>query len=71
MRDFSRQYEVGKKVEMVSLNTRDGAATATLYDIVAYPAILVLANDGSVLSMWQGMPLPLMTEVAGYAYNQQ
>ena len=69
VRDFQQEYAVGSKVELVSLNTRDGAATASLYDVVAYPAILVLANDGSVLNLWQGKPLPLMDEVAGYAYN--
>jgi hypothetical protein len=68
-RDFQQRYEVGRKLELVSLNTRDGAATASLYDVMTYPAILVLANDGSVLNMWQGLPMPLMDEVAGYAYN--
>lgn len=66
-RDFQQLYEVGRKLELVSLNTRDGAATASLYDIMSYPAILALANDGSVLNMWQGLPMPLMDEVAGYA----
>jgi len=69
VRDFQRRYEVGKKIEMVSINTRDGAATASLYDIVAYPAILVLGNDGSLVNFWQGTPLPLMDEVAGYAHG--
>jgi len=69
VRDFQRQYELGRKVELLSLNTRDGAATASLYDVTTYPAILALGNDGSVLNMWQGMPMPLMDEVAGYAYN--
>lgn len=69
VRDFQRRYESGKKLELVSLNTRDGAATASLYDVVAYPAILVLGDDGSLLSLWQGMPLPLMDEVAAYAYS--
>lgn len=69
VRDFQRQYELGHKIELLSLNTRDGAATASLYDVMTYPAILALANDGSVLNMWQGMPMPLMDEVAGYAYN--
>jgi hypothetical protein len=66
-RDFQQLYEVGRKLELVSLNTRDGAATASLYDIMSYPAILALANDGSVLNAWQGLPMPLMDEVAGYA----
>lgn len=67
VRDFERGYEAAKRVELISLNTRDGAATASLYDVVAYPAILALADDGSPLNVWQGVPLPLMHEVAGYA----
>ena len=68
VRDFQRRYEAGRKIEMVSINTRDGAATASLYDIVSYPAVLVVGDDGSLVSFWQGMPLPLMDEVAGYAH---
>ncbi|HSX34422.1 MAG TPA: hypothetical protein VLF62_02145 [Candidatus Saccharimonadales bacterium] len=71
MRDFQSRYESGRKLELISLNTRDGAATASLYDVMSYPAILALANDGSVLNVWQGTPMPLMDEVAGYAYEQQ
>jgi hypothetical protein len=69
VRDFQQRYEAGRKLELVSLNTRDGAATATLYDVMTYPALLALGDNGSVLNMWQGMPMPLMDEVAGYAYN--
>ena len=69
VRDFERGYEAGKRLELVSLDTRDGAATASLYDIVAYPAILALADDGSILNVWQGKPLPLMGEVAGHAFR--
>lgn len=69
VREFQRRYEVGRKLELVSLNTRDGAATASLYDVVAYPAILVLGDDGSLVNFWQGMPLPLMDEVAAYAHS--
>lgn len=54
-------------IEVLSLDTRDGAATASLYDIMQYPAILVIQNDGSVQRVWQGDPLPLMDEVASYA----
>jgi hypothetical protein len=69
VRDFQRRYDIGRKFELVSLNTRDGAATASLYDIMSYPAILVLGDDGSMVSLWQGMPLPLMDDVAGYAHS--
>jgi hypothetical protein len=68
VRDFQRLHDSGRKVELVSVNTRDGAATASLYDIMAFPAILVLADDGSVVNSWIGT-LPLMDEVAGYIYS--
>lgn len=69
VRDFQHRYDLARKIELLSLNTRDGAATASLYDVMSYPAVMVLKDDGSVLNLWQGMPLPLMDEVAGYAYN--
>lgn len=67
VRDFQRQfYEAGKKIEMISMDSREGANKAELYDIVQFPSILAVANDGSVLNAWVGMPLPLMNDVAGY-----
>lgn len=66
VRNFQRQHDIGKKLELLSLSTRDGAATASLYDVMAYPAILALADDGSVLNSWEGESLPLSDEVAGY-----
>lgn len=69
MRDFQHRHDIGNKLEMVSVNTRDGAATANLYDIMSYPSILALADNGSVLNAWQGEPLPLMDEVASYIYD--
>lgn len=64
--DFAKRNNV--EIEMVSLETRDGAATASLYDIVRYPAMLVVDVDGRLHKEWQGaesLP-PLMNELAGY-----
>ena len=70
VRDFQRQHDLGSnKVELLSVNTRDGAATASLYDILAYPAVLAISNDGSVLNAWPGPQLPLMNEVISYTYS--
>lgn len=70
VRDFQRQHDMGaNKVELVSVNTRDGAATASLYDILAYPAVLALANDGAVLNAWPGPQLPLMNDISSYMYS--
>lgn len=70
VRDFEHLHDLGsKKIEMISVNTRDGAATASLYDIWAFPSVLAIGNDGRVLKVWQGEPLPLMDEVAGYVHG--
>lgn len=55
-------------VELQNVDTRDGVALASLYDIVRFPALLALAEDGSVLNIWNDDQLPLMDEVAAYAY---
>lgn len=68
VRDFQRQfYEAGKKIEMVSMDSREGVAHASLYDIMQFPAILAIENDGTLINAWLGRPLPLMNDVAGYA----
>lgn len=67
VRDFEHQHDLGsKQIELVSVDTRDGAATASLYDIWSFPTILAVDIDGRVLNMWSGDQLPLMEEVAGY-----
>lgn len=56
----------GLTIELQSLETREGAATATIYDIVRYPAVMVIDEAGQVQKAWQEDNLPLMDEVAGY-----
>lgn len=68
--DFIREFQIrhsSHRLEILNVDSRDGIATATLYDIVQYPAILVLQNDGQVQKLWMGQQLPLMDEVASYA----
>ena len=66
--DFDREYghRTGRSIEMLDLNTRDGSSMATLYDIVQYPAILAIADDGRIQQVWQGENLPLIDEVSYY-----
>jgi hypothetical protein len=53
----------------MNIDTREGGALASLYDIMQYPAIMVLQTDGFVQNIWQGDPLPLMGDVVGYAHS--
>ena len=66
--EFAHEFERvhGKSVTLVSLETRDGAATASLYDILQYPAVLATTDIGQMLQVWTGDQLPLMNEVAAY-----
>lgn len=64
--DFQRRH-ADERLEILNIDTRDGSATASLYDVVQYPAILVLQDDGYVQKLWAGDSLPLMDEVASYA----
>jgi hypothetical protein len=64
VRDF--EHSRGRQIELVSLNTREGVATASLYDMMQSPGLLVLRDDGQLVRDWQGAPLPLMNELAGY-----
>jgi len=62
--DF-QHAQATRRIELIDLNTQEGAAVAKLYDVVQYPAILALRNDGQLLKGWQG-DFPLMNELAYY-----
>ncbi len=62
--DFERTHV--QKIELQSLETKEGSDTAKTYDIVRYPALLVIRDSGELVRGWQGETMPLMNEVAGY-----
>jgi hypothetical protein len=62
--DFERQK--GKPVELISLETKEGAHLARLYGIVSYPAVLARQDNGDLVKHWEGETLPLMNEIEGY-----
>lgn len=66
--EFEHEYtrRTNRTLQLSDINTRDGASMATLYDIMQYPCVLALANDGQMIQMWQGEHLPLINEVTYY-----
>lgn len=64
-----RQYP-DKKAELLDVETREGAAVASMYDIMQYPAVMITAYDGSVHFLQQGKPMPRVGEVAGQLHTQ-
>jgi len=72
VRDLQTQHNVDERhLEVLDYDTRDGSSTASLYDIMAQPAILVVNDDGSYVKQWTGSDLPLVEEVAGYVFSYQ
>ena len=65
IQDYHNQHG-NARLEVLDIDSREGSALASLYDIMRYPTILALANDGMVLKTWEGDALPLMDEVAYY-----
>lgn len=68
VRDFKSSHNSGR-LEILDIDSRDGIATSSLYDIMQYPAILALRDDGSVLKSWEGEMLPVMNEIAYYTFS--
>jgi hypothetical protein len=61
----SRYYEA--RLEVQDVDGREGSAMASLYDVVRYPAVMIVKEDGYLQQCWQGEPLPLIDEVIGLA----
>ncbi len=75
MRDYTREVEeyindygkrVNKEIQTVDPESREGTDFCRVYDITEYPSVVALAQNGSVLKLWKGRPLPLMDEVSYY-----
>lgn len=63
--EFKHRHPAGK-LELTDVDSREGIALISLYDVMQYPAIIALATDGSVQHLWEGKQLPLIDEVAYY-----
>ncbi|HSW36895.1 MAG TPA: hypothetical protein VLG37_00840 [Candidatus Saccharimonadales bacterium] len=68
IRDFRARHD-SSKLEILNVDSREGTALASLYDIMQYPAILALRDDGSLSKSWEGETLPLMDELAYYVFD--
>jgi Cu2+-containing amine oxidase len=64
LRDF--KMRTGREIETVNPDTSDGAGLCRAYDIVEYPSVLAMTDDGQVLSSWRGLPLPTISELSYY-----
>ncbi len=69
--EMMRRRYPNKKPELIEIDTRMGAAEASLHGVTQYPALIVTSFDGHVLQQWEGTPLPLIDEVAAMMLETQ
>ena len=62
--DFSRQ--TGHDLETLDPETKTGIDLCRTYDIMEYPTLVALSDDGQMQNMWSGLPLPTISEVSYY-----
>ena len=62
LENFRRQ--TGREIETIDPDRETNFCEA--YDIVEYPTILALGNNGEVRASWRGRNLPLINEVLYY-----
>jgi len=63
--DFARQ--TGRELEVFDPDSSEGSSFCRTYDIVEYPSIIALGNDGQMQNLWAGTMLPTISEVSYYA----
>ena len=63
--DFLRQK--GSELEVLDPDSPEGSSFCRTYDIVEYPSIIALGNDGQMQNLWAGTMLPTISEVSYYA----
>lgn len=64
LEDFARQ--TGRVLEVLDPDSGEGEQFCRAYDIVEYPSVIALSNDGQVQNLWAGTSLPTISEVSYY-----
>lgn len=65
LRDFLRR--TGNELETLDPDSLQGSTMCRAYDIVEYPTVVALSDDGQVQSSWRGLPLPTINELSYYS----
>ncbi len=71
VREWIRDFEnrTGVAIESVNPDEPNGISMCKAYDIVQYPTILALEDDGAMMQMWRGTPLTSIDSVAFYVIS--
>lgn len=62
--EMKRRYN--QELECISVDTKEGAQLARVYDILQFPAVVATDSNGAVQKTWDDGSLPLMNELSYY-----
>ncbi|NCU38190.1 hypothetical protein EOL96_04015 [Candidatus Saccharibacteria bacterium] len=62
--DFLRR--TGHQLETLDPESLEGELFCRAYDIVEYPSVVALSDDGKIVNSWRGTMLPTISEVSYY-----
>ena len=60
------ERRIGVAPESVSPDEPEGESLCKSYDIVEYPSMVALDNEGKMIQMWRGRDLPRIDDVSYY-----
>jgi hypothetical protein len=66
--DFRRLYP-NVDIDVLDAESIDGVNKCQVYDILEYPALLVIGQDGALRNTWTGKMLPQKQEIVSYLYS--
>lgn len=64
LHDFERQ--TGRELEVINPETPEGIQFCGTYDIVSFPTVIALSDEGIMQQTWRGLPMPTIMEVSYY-----
>lgn len=64
MREF--EYRTGKQLPTVDVDSKEGIALCQAHDVVRYPTIMALDDQGREVQRWDGEMLPQISEISYY-----
>lgn len=64
LRDFKNQ--TGHDLETLDPESPEGISFMKAYDLWQVPTMIAISNEGQLQNVWQGLPLPTISEVSYY-----
>ena len=67
LREF--EHRTGRTIESFEPDSPEGESICRIYDIVEYPTIIALNDEGKMLQEWRGVMLPKIDDVSYYSMD--